>query len=214
MRIDRKSMRLYAVTDRGWLKGETLYEQVEKAIKGGVTFVQLREKELDKRAFLSEARQIKALCRKYHVPFVINDSVEIALATDADGVHVGQEDMEAKHVREKLGADKIMGVTAKTVEQAIRAQECGADYLGVGAVFPSPTKKNAIGITHEQLREICAAITIPVVAIGGITSQNIMQLNNTRIEGVAVISGIFAQDDITAAAAELRNQAEGIVDGR
>ncbi|MCI8780193.1 MAG: thiamine phosphate synthase [Lachnospiraceae bacterium] len=214
MRIDRKSMRLYAVTDRGWLKGETLYEQVEKAIKGGVTFVQLREKELDKRAFLSEARQIKALCRKYHVPFVINDSVEIALATDADGVHVGQEDMEAKHVREKLGADKIMGVTAKTVEQAIRAQECGADYLGVGAVFPSPTKKNAIGITHEQLREICAAITIPVVAIGGITSQNIMQLNNTGIEGVAVISGIFAQDDITAAAAELRNQAEGIVDGR
>ena len=214
MRIDRKSMRLYAVTDRGWLKGETLYEQVEKAIKGGVTFVQLREKEMDKRAFLSEARQIKALCRKYHVPFVINDSVEIALATDADGVHVGQEDMEAKHVREKLGADKIMGVTAKTVEQAIRAQECGADYLGVGAVFPSPTKKNAIGITHEQLREICAAITIPVVAIGGITSQNIMQLNNTGIEGVAVISGIFAQDDITAAAAELRNQAEGIVDGR
>ena len=214
MRIDRKSMRLYAVTDRGWLKGETLYEQVEKAIKGGVTFVQLREKELDKRAFLSEARQIKALCRKYHVPFVINDSVEIALATDADGVHVGQEDMEAKHVREKLEADKIMGVTAKTVEQAIRAQECGADYLGVGAVFPSPTKKNAIGITHEQLREICAAITIPVVAIGGITSQNIMQLNNTGIEGVAVISGIFAQDDITAAAAELRNQAEGIVDGR
>lgn len=214
MRIDRKSMRLYAVTDRGWLKGETLYEQVEKAIKGGVTFVQLREKELDKRAFLSEARQIKALCRKYHVPFVINDSVEIALTTDADGVHVGQEDMEAKHVREKLGADKIMGVTAKTVEQAIRAQECGADYLGVGAVFPSPTKKNAIGITHEQLREICAAITIPVVAIGGITSQNIMQLNNTGIEGVAVISGIFAQDDITAAAAELRNQAEGIVDGR
>ena len=214
MRIDRKSMRLYAVTDRGWLKGETLYEQVEKAIKGGVTFVQLREKELDKRAFLSEARQIKALCRKYHVPFVINDSVEIALATDADGVHVGQEDMEAKHVREKLGADKIMGVTAKTVEQAIRAHECGADYLGVGAVFPSPTKKNAIGITHEQLREICAAITIPVVAIGGITSQNIMQLNNTGIEGVAVISGIFAQDDITAAAAELRNQAEGIVDGR
>ena len=191
MRIDRKSMRLYAVTDRGWLKGETLYEQVEKAIKGGVTFVQLREKELDKRAFLSEARQIKALCRKYHVPFVINDSVEIALATDADGVHVGQEDMEAKHVREKLGADKIMGVTAKTVEQAIRAQECAADYLGVGAVFPSPTKKNAIGITHEQLREICAAITIPVVAIGGITSQNIMQLNNTGIEGVAVISGIF-----------------------
>lgn len=214
MRIDRKSMRLYAVTDRGWLKGETLYEQVEKAIKGGVTFVQLREKELDKRAFLSEARQIKALCGKYHVPFVINDSVEIALAADADGVHVGQEDMEAKHVREKLGADKIMGVTAKTVEQAIRAQECGADYLGVGAVFPSPTKKNAIGITHEQLREICAAITIPVVAIGGITLQNIMQLNNTGIEGVAVISGIFAQDDITAAAAELRNQAEGIVDGR
>lgn len=182
MRIDRKSMRLYAVTDRGWLKGETLYEQVEKAIKGGVTFVQIREKELDKRAFLSEARQIKALCEKYRVPFVVNDSVEIALATDADGVHVGQEDMEAKNVREKLGADKIVGVTAKTVEQAIRAQECGADYLGVGAVFPSPTKKNAVGITHEQLREICAAITIPVVAIGGITSQNILQLSNTGIE--------------------------------
>lgn len=214
MGLDRKSMRLYAITDRSWLRGETLYGQVEKAIKGGVTFVQLREKNLDNRDFLAEACQIKALCRKYRVPFIVNDSVEIAMAADADGVHVGQGDMAAGDVRKKLGADKIVGVTAKTVQQAIRAQEYGADYLGVGAVFPSPTKKDAIGISFGQLREICHAVTIPVVAIGGITTENVMELKDTGIEGVAVISGIFAQEDITAAAACLREQAEEIVNGK
>lgn len=211
MKIDKKAMRLYAVTDRSWLKGETLYTQVEKAIKGGATFIQLREKKLDTRSFLMEARQIKALCEKYHVPFVINDSVEIALAIDADGVHVGQSDMEALEVRQRLGADKIIGVTAKTVEQAVLAQEHGADYLGVGAVFPSSTKADAKEISHNLLREICNAVTIPVVAIGGITSQNIIELKGAGIDGIAVVSAVFAQKDITAAAKELREKVEEIV---
>lgn len=211
MKIDKKAMRLYAVTDRNWLNGETLYTQVEKAIKGGATFIQLREKKLDTRSFLLEARQIKALCEKYHVPFVINDSVEIALAIDADGVHVGQSDMEALEVRQRLGADKIIGVTAKTVEQAVLAQEHGADYLGVGAVFPSSTKTDAKEISHELLREICNAVTIPVVAIGGITSQNMIELKGAGVDGIAVVSAIFAQKDITAAAQELREKVEEIV---
>lgn len=211
MKIDKKAMRLYAVTDRSWLNGETLYTQVEKAIKGGATFIQLREKKLDTRSFLLEARQIKALCEKYHVPFVINDSVEIALAIDADGVHVGQSDMEALEVRQRLGADKIIGVTAKTVEQAVLAQEHGADYLGVGAVFPSSTKTDAKEISHELLREICNAVTIPVVAIGGITSQNMIELKGAGVDGIAVVSAVFAQKDITAAAQELREKVEEIV---
>ena len=135
MRCDKKDLLLYAVTDRSWLGGETLYSQVEKALKGGATFVQLREKELDEGRFLNEAREIKELCRKYQVPFVINDSVEIALAVDADGVHVGQSDMEAGDVRAKLGPDKIIGVSAQTVEQAVLAEKRGADYLGVGAPY-------------------------------------------------------------------------------
>ena len=143
MRCDKKDLLLYAVTDRSWLGGETLYSQVEKALKGGATFVQLREKELDEGRFLNEAREIKELCRKYQVPFVINDSVEIALAVDADGVHVGQSDMEAGDVRAKLGPDKIIGVSAQTVEQAVLAEKRGADYLGVGAVFPTDSKADA-----------------------------------------------------------------------
>jgi thiamine-phosphate pyrophosphorylase len=211
MAVDKKVMRLYAVTDRSWLDGETLYEQVEKAIKGGATFVQLREKGLDARNFLMEARQIKELCKKHNVPFVVNDSVDIALAIDADGVHVGQGDMEAGDVRQLLGEDKIIGVTAKTVEQAVRAQERGADYLGVGAVFPSPTKPEAIGISHEQLKEICEAVNIPVVAIGGITSDNVMQLKGSGVDGVAVVSAVFGQQDIMAAAQKLREQVEDMV---
>ena len=176
MNCRKEDMVLYAITDRHWLNGESLYQQVEKALQGGVTFLQLREKKLDKELFMKEAREIKELCRKYKVPFIINDNVEIAKAIDADGVHVGQSDMEAGDVRKRLGADKIIGVSAKTVEQALLAEKHGADYLGVGAVFSTSTKTDATGVSHETLRDICQAIKIPVVAIGGITKDNVNEL--------------------------------------
>ena len=208
MKLDKKSMQLYVVTDRGFLKGETLYEQVEKALKGGATFVQLREKDRDAESILAEARQLKVLCAKYHVHFIINDSVKIAMEADADGIHLGQEDMGVLEARKILGEDKIIGVTAKTIEQAVRAQEQGADYLGVGAVFASPTKTNAIRISKEQLREICKQVSIPVVAIGGITADNMMELKGSGIDGVAVVSAIFASDDIEKAARDLKEKVE------
>lgn len=204
MNCRKEDMLLYAVTDRSWLNGETLYSQVEKALKGGVTFVQLREKNLNQEDFLEEAKEIKELCRKYQVPFVINDNVEIAAAIDADGVHVGQSDMEAGDVRAKLGNDKIIGVTAKTVEQALLAEARGADYLGVGAVFHTGSKADAKEISHETFKEICAAVKIPVVAIGGISKDNVMQLASYGMDGIAVISGIFAQPDIEEAARDLK----------
>ena len=212
MRCDKKDLLLYAVTDRSWLGGETLYSQVEKALKGGATFVQLREKELDEGRFLNEAREIKELCRKYQVPFVINDSVEIALAVDADGVHVGQSDMEAGDVRAKLGPDKIIGVSAQTVEQAVLAEKRGADYLGVGAVFPTDSKADAREVAHKILRAICEAVHIPVIAIGGISKENVMELAGSGVCGIAVISAIFAQKDIEAAAAQLRESTEKMVE--
>lgn len=204
MKLDKKDLLLYAVTDRHWLNGETLSEQVEKALLGGTTFVQLREKGMDKEAFIAEAGKIKTLCAKYKVPFVINDDVDVALAVDADGVHVGQKDMEAGTVREILGPDKIIGVSARTVEQALLAQERGANYLGVGAVFPTGSKADAAEISHQTLKAICEAVSIPVIAIGGITKDNISELSDSGICGVAVISAIFAQKDIKAAAEELK----------
>ena len=204
MKCDKESLLLYAVTDRSWLNGQTLYEQVEQALEGGATFVQLREKELDEEHFLEEAREIKELCRKYNVPFVINDNVDIALAMDADGVHVGQIDMEAGDVRAKLGPDKIIGVSAQTVEQALLAQSHGADYLGVGAVFPTGSKADASEVSHDTLREICEAVDIPVIAIGGIGKNNVKKLSGSGICGIAVISAIFAQKDIKTATEELK----------
>ena len=206
MKCTKEDFILYAVTDRHWLNGESLYSQVEKALKGGATFVQLREKNLDSAHFLEEAKEIKELCRQYGVPFVINDNVEIALAMDADGVHVGQSDMEAGDVRRKLGADKLIGVSAQTVEQALLAQERGADYLGVGAVFPTGSKADAVEVGHDTLKAICEAVTIPVVAIGGITRDNVAELKGSGISGIAVISAIFAQKDIQAAAVDLKEQ--------
>ena len=207
----REDLLLYAVTDRSWLNGETLYAQVEKALKGGVTFVQLREKALDEQAFLEEAKEIQKLCAQYHVPFVINDNVEIAAQIGADGVHVGQSDMEAGDVREKLGPDRIIGVSAQTVEQAVRAQERGADYLGVGAVFPTGSKADAVEVSHETVRAITEAVDIPVIAIGGITKDNVSELSGTGICGIAVISAIFAQEDIEGAARVLKGRTEAAV---
>ena len=209
---DKKDLLLYAVTDRTWLGDETLYQQVEKTLKGGATFIQLREKHLDDAAFLKEAVELKELCRRYHVPFVINDNVEIALKMDADGVHVGQSDMEAGNVREKLGPDKIIGVSAQTVEQAVLAEQHGADYLGVGAVFPTGSKDDADDVSHETLKAICEAVSIPVIAIGGISRNNVMELAGSGICGIAVISAIFAQPDIEAATKELRTLTEEMVE--
>ncbi len=201
--MKRTDMRVYAVTDRHWLNGETLYSQVEKALEGGATFIQLREKKLDEESFLKEAIEIQKLCKKYHVPFVINDNVDIALKINADGVHVGQSDMEAGDVRAKLGKDKIIGVSAHTVEEALTAQKKGADYLGVGAVFPTSSKDDVSVLSFETLKEICQAVSIPVVAIGGISIDNIDKLYGSGIDGVAVISAIFGQKDIKKATKEL-----------
>lgn len=212
MNCDRKDLILYAVTDRTWLNGRTLYSQVEAAIKGGATFIQLREKEMDEESFLKEAREIKELCSRYKVPFVINDNVEIAARMGADGVHVGQKDMEAGNVRKRLGADKIIGVSAQTVEQAKKAEEQGADYLGVGAVFPTGSKADAVEVGPERLKEICSAVDIPVIAIGGISSGNVDQLGGTGICGIAVISAVFAQDDTEEAARDLRQRTEQMLE--
>ena len=208
MNCDKKDLLLYAVTDRAWLRGETLYGQVEKALKGGATFMQLREKNLDEEHFLQEAVEIKELCKKYHVPFVINDNVDIAVKMDADGVHVGQSDMEAGDVRAKLGPDKIVGVSAQTVEQAVLAEKRGADYLGVGAVFSTGTKLDADDVSYETLKAICETVSIPVVAIGGITKDNLMELKGSGIDGIAVVSAIFAQENIEEAPKELRSRTE------
>ena len=211
MKLTRDMLRLYAVTDRAWLRGRTLLEQVEDALRGGVTLVQLREKELDEDAFFREAVEIGSLCREYGVPFIINDNVELALEVDADGVHVGQEDMDAGDVRRLIGADKILGVTAKTVAQALRAQQAGADYLGSGAVFGSTTKANAKPMSRELLQSICQSVSIPVVAIGGIQRGNIASLAGTGIRGVAVVSGIFAAEDIERECRVLRAEISKIV---
>lgn len=205
MKLTKEMMRLYAVTDRSWLRGRTLLEQVEKALIGGATLVQLREKELEEGTFLREAVDMAKLCHRYGVPLLINDNVDIARRSGADGVHVGQDDMEAASVRSILGSDMIVGVTAKTALQAIRAQEAGADYLGSGAVFGSSTKQNAKPMTKELLQSICNAVSIPVVAIGGINRHNILELAGTELSGVAVVSGIFAAADIEAECRHLRS---------
>ena len=211
MKFVESMLRLYAVTDRGWVGRQSLCEQVECALRGGATCVQLREKELDEEAFLAEAKELKALCTRYGVPFLINDNVALAMQVDADGVHVGQEDMDARQVRHLIGKDKILGVTAKTVQQAQLAQQAGADYLGSGAVFGSTTKTNAKPMSRELLQSICQSVTIPVVAIGGIHRGNIASLAGTDIRGVAVVSGIFGAADIEGECRFLKAEMEKIV---
>ena len=204
----KKDLLLYAVTDRSWLGEETLYEQVEKALKGGATFIQLREKELDEEHFLEEAITLKELCHKYHVPFVINDNVTIAKEMDAES------DMEADDVRKILGEDKILGVSAQTVEQAVLAEKMGADYLGVGAVFSTSTKKDASAISKERVKAICEAVHIPVIAIGGITADNILTLKGSGICGIAVVSAIFAAKDIEDATGVLLEKTTAMVNDK
>ena len=203
----KESLLLYAVTDRYWLKeGERLADAVKEALEGGATFIQIREKALDEEHFEAEARELKALCASYGVPFVVKDDVMLAKRIDCDGVHVGQDDMEAGSVRELLGPDKILGVSASSVEEALLAQERGADYLGVGAVFPTSSKDDADAVSKETLKAIYEAVSIPVIAIGGISMDNIMELSGCGLDGIAVISAIFGKEDIRKVTKELKEK--------
>ena len=203
MKVDKSTMLLYVVTDRTWLGDNSLAMQVEEAIKGGATFIQLREKELSFHDFVKVATEIKIITDQYKIPFVINDNVEVAIAVNADGVHIGQMDEDIKIARDKLGLSKIIGVSANSVDEAIRALENGADYIGVGAVFHTTTKMDANTVTFKTLKEICKAVDIPVIAIGGISKDNIRELTGSGIDGVAVISAVFAQPDIAKSTCEL-----------
>ncbi len=213
MRCDKKYMLLYAVTDRAWTGRKTLYQQVEEALRGGVTCVQLREKDLSDEEFLREAKKLHALCRQYGVPFIVNDNVEVAVACGAEGVHVGQEDMAAGEVRRRVGEGMLLGVSVHTVEEAREAVANGADYLGLGAVFPTSTKTDVDQMSPETLRAICGAVDVPVVAIGGINRDNIEKLAGSGVDGAALVSAIFSADDIEAACRELRTLAEKMVAG-
>ena len=213
MKCDKNTMLLYAVTDRAWLGDMTLYQQVELALKGGVTCVQLREKELSDEDFLAEAIEISALCKKYGVPFFINDNVDIAVKCKADGIHVGQEDMAAAKVRERVGEDMMIGVSVHSVSEALEAVAAGADCLGVGAMFSTSTKADASVLPKDTLRDICNAVDIPVVAIGGIGKGNIEKLKGTGVDGVALVSAIFSAEDIESECRELRKLSEEMVRG-
>lgn len=207
----RKSMLVYAVTDRAWLSGRTLAECVQQAVDGGATFVQLREKDASHEEIVELAHELIPICREAGVPFVIDDEVDIALEVGADGVHVGQDDMACENARAILGPDAIVGVSAQTVEQALAAQKAGADYLGVGALIPTPTKPDAVDVTFDELRAICDAVDIPVVGIGGLNKSTVVQLIGSGVDGAAVVSAIFAADDCNSAARELRTLMEEIV---
>ena len=211
MRCDKKDLLLYGVTDRSWLGDRTLAQQVEASLRGGATMIQLREKHMDRGSILAQALELRELCGRYGVPLILNDDAELAQAAGADGVHVGQSDMEAGRVRALLGEDKLIGVSARTVEQALAAQAAGADYLGVGAAFVTGTKTDAKPISRETIRAITAAVDIPVVAIGGIGQENIAQLTGTGADGVAVVSALFASRDRQAAARLLRGMVERMV---
>ncbi len=212
MKFQKEMLLLYAVTDRAWVGRQTLYEQVEDALIGGATLIQLREKNLEETAFLAEARKIKELCHRYQVPLIINDHVKVALESGADGVHVGISDTPISEIRKNAKKEFIIGATAKTVSQAKAAEAAGADYLGIGAVFPSPTKKNAIRITTDQLKEICASVAIPTVAIGGISIENLEEIRGGGMDGIAVVSAIFAAENICEATAKLREKAKSVLE--
>lgn len=211
MKFDRNYLRLYVVTDRTWLHGRSFLEQIETVLQSGATLLQLREKKLPENEFLEEAKAVKRLTDRYGVPLIINDNVHVALACNAAGVHVGQRDMEAQDVRALLGEDKIIGVTAKTIEQAQKAEQAGADYLGSGAVFGTTTKPDALPMTMERLRDITQSVFIPVVAIGGIEEHNLMMLKGSGVAGAAVVSAVFAAEDVGAATRALRALADEMV---
>ena len=208
MKCDKHTMLLYAVTDRAWVGEQTLYQQVESALKGGATCVQLREKQLGDGDFLQEAIQIHALCQQYGVPLFINDNVEVALQCHAEGIHVGQEDMAAAQVRQRVGDEMMIGVSVHSVEEALEAVRHGADCLGVGAAFSTHTKADVDVLPEGMMKAICDAVDIPVVAIGGIHKENLLRLKGTGVNGVALVSAIFGAEDIEAECRELKALAE------
>ena len=214
MKCDKHTMLLYAVTDRAWTGPMTLLQQAEAALQGGVTCLQLREKHLEDDAFLAEAREMAALCRRYRVPFIVNDRVDIALACGADGVHVGQDDMEVSEIRRMAGDKLMVGVSAHTVEEAVRAARGGADYLGLGAVFSTSTKADAGAMSRDTLKAICQAVDLPKVAIGGISAKNILELSGSGVDGVAVVSAIFGAPDPRRAAQDLAELSRRMVSGQ
>lgn len=211
MKLSKDDLLLYAITDRRNLDKKVFFEKIEEALQGGVTILQLREKELDEDSFINEAIEVKNICRKHGVPLIINDNVNVALKSGADGVHVGIEDMPIDEIRRTVPDSFIIGATCKTVEQAQSAERLGADYMGVGAVFPSPTKKNAVRITREHLKEICASVSIPAVAIGGISLENVDELKGGGMSGIAVVSAVFSADDIQKAASLLKEKAKSLI---
>lgn len=211
MRLDKKYMQLYAVTDRAWTGNKTLYEQIKEALENGVTCVQLREKNLDEASFIEEAKKISVLCRQYNTPFIVNDNVNVAIASNADGIHIGQEDMGLKDVREIVGENMIIGISAHTVEEAKFAQENGADYIGIGTVFETSTKNDVDVIPYEKVKSICDAVDMPKVAIGGINAENILKLKGSGIDGVAVVSAIFGAKDIGKATKELYTLSNNLI---
>ena len=208
----KDSMCLYAVTDSMWLNGRKLPEVVKEALEGGATFMQIREKELPFDEFLALARDVKKITDQYRVPYVINDEVEIAKLIDADGVHIGQSDKALVEARDILGPDKIIGVSAQTIEQAVEAEKNGADYLGVGSIFTTSTKLDADDVSLDTLRAICDTVSIPVVAIGGIHAGNVLDLKGTHVDGVAVVSAIFAAKDIKGDTAQLLKVAKQLAE--
>ena len=208
----RNAMLLYAVTDQSWLKeNETLLDVVKEVLKNGATFLQIREKDLAEGDFEEEAKKLKDICREYKVPYVVNDNVDIAMHIDADGVHVGQSDIKGRNIRSMIGPDKILGISAGTVEEAIAAEKAGADYIGVGAVFVTSTKKNARNMSIDCLKEIVDSVNIPVVAIGGINANNMMELAGSKIDGIAVVSAIFAAENPGDATKNLLIKAKELV---
>ena len=211
MRLDKKDLLLYGVTDRTWVGEKSLIEQIEESLEGGVTCIQIREKELNDSEFKKEAMEIKELVDKYKVPLIINDSVQIAIEIGATGVHIGQQDMDIEDARALIGSGMVLGVSTSTVEEAIEAEKKGADYLGVGAVFTTSTKNNASSVSKQLLKQICDAVSIPVVAIGGITESNMHVLEGSGIVGVAIVSAIYGQKNIEVAVKRLKDKAYRVI---
>jgi len=207
---------LYLVTDRSWCQNTTLEFQVEQAIRGGVTCLQVREKYISDEQFIDIAKPLQDLAEKNEIPFIINDNLNVFFKMDADGIHVGQDDLDSLETRELIGNDKILGVSVNTIEQALKAQSNGADYLGIGAIFPTETKTDADELDPQILKEICEAVTIPVVAIGGINEHNIQQLANTSIKGVALVSAILKSHNIEKSARFFKKTVESmmVIDGQ
>lgn len=212
MNFTKEQLNLYLVTDRHWLANRNLEDDVEKAILGGVTMVQLREKNIDNDSFIELAKKVKQVCNKYKVPFIINDNLEVALAIDSDGIHIGQDDLPASLVRQKIGPDKILGVSAHNLDEAIAAKKAGATYLGAGAMFSTTTKDNTTNLSIEQLQTITKNVDIPVVAIGGINYDNCLSLKNCNLAGIAVVSAIMAATNISEATSNLKKRAQVIYD--